>query len=490
MLAQEPAGYLPEVFYGIVPGNKTYRFTKEFNFLIDSSSGTIGDSYQIYDEGQAEAYIPAIAIQTSEQVLEIIIEGDYPTYTESFKAINMRTGDDYDVTLTGALTLQNASYLGALSAEDYKNKQITVLHDLSANKPNVVYCSIDYNNDGHYNWLAIGGFTNGIDGKCVYSINNTNMSAVLSSVKAEDSLVLCENLSIGQSSYLLGDVLLVDSINPLTLTKLGNIRGPQGETGATGATGADGEDGETPTIVDGYWYIGGVNTGVKAVGTDGTNGQNGQSFQIQSGLYSTPDNEGQTGNVDPDGNALLTLPTLPTTGITGKGYVVFDPLTTPLQPYYDLYWANDGDTAWTIIHPFSGIAGQDGTDGQTPYIGQNGHWYIGSTDTGVNATGPQGATGATGATGPQGPKGDTGDTGPQGPQGNPGTNGSNGVGVPTGGSAGQALVKNSSTNYDTKWQSLANVATSGSYNDLSNKPTLGTQCTFSLSGTTLTITTL
>lgn len=36
-------------------------------------------------------------------------------------------------------------------------------------------------------------------------------------------------------------------------------------------------------------------------------------------------------------------------------------------------------------------------------------------------------------------------------QGADGANGTNGQGVPVGGSAGQALLKNSSTNYDTYW---------------------------------------
>ena len=36
-----------------------------------------------------------------------------------------------------------------------------------------------------------------------------------------------------------------------------------------------GEDGKTPYIQNGYWYINGVNTGVKAEGVDGTNGSNG-----------------------------------------------------------------------------------------------------------------------------------------------------------------------------------------------------------------------
>ena len=35
-------------------------------------------------------------------------------------------------------------------------------------------------------------------------------------------------------------------------------------------------------------------------------------------------------------------------------------------------------------------------DGQTPYIGENGNWFIGSTDTGVKAAGDDGANGTNG----------------------------------------------------------------------------------------------
>lgn len=38
-------------------------------------------------------------------------------------------------------------------------------------------------------------------------------------------------------------------------------------------------------------------------------------------------------------------------------------------------------------------------------------------------------------------------------QGTSGTNGTNGEGVPTAGTVGQILYKNSSTNYDTSWRS-------------------------------------
>lgn len=52
-----------------------------------------------------------------------------------------------------------------------------------------------------------------------------------------------------------------------------------------------------------------------------------------------------------------------------------------------------------------GKPGAAGADGVTPHIGDNGNWYIGSTNTGKPSRG------ATGATGPQGPKGETGTDG-------------------------------------------------------------------------------
>ena len=71
----------------------------------------------------------------------------------------------------------------------------------------------------------------------------------------------------------------------------------------------------------------------------------------------------------------------------------------------------------------------DGADGITPTIGENGNWYLGSTDTGKPSRGEKGdkgdkgEKGDTGATGPTGPKGDT---GPQGPKGDTGATGANG----------------------------------------------------------------
>lgn len=109
-------------------------------------------------------------------------------------------------------------------------------------------------------------------------------------------------------------------------------------------------------------------------------------------------------------------------------------------------------------------------------------------------TGPQGPQGETGPQGEQGPKGDTGETGPQGPQGIQGPTGPTG---PTG-ADGTPVQKLTQAQYDAlsekdpnmiyiitdataidmddyvESSDLATVATSGSYNDLTNKPTIPT----------------
>lgn len=403
LIEQAPAGFLPRVYYGLTRGGQTYRFTEDAEITVSlESTANIGDAFEFYATNEEQEYIPAIGILKDETTIQIVIQGDYDVEELTFTLENMRTGATETLTLAESpLTEQDASYLGDYPAADYAEKQIVVLNDLVTGNNNVLFASIDINGDGVYNWVSLGGFLNGTDGKSIYSVTSSTLVNTLTNyTRTGDVLLLGEAFTYGSYSFAVGDLYTITLLDPLTLVLQGNIRGATGATGATGANGQDGQDGATPTIQSDYWYINGVNTGVKALGTDGTDGTDGQSFAMQSGLYSTPDNWGETGNTDGDGNPLLQLPTLPQSNITGKGYVVYDPLTTPLSPFYDLYYANNGDNSWTIIHPFSGIAGQDGTDGYTPYI-QNNQWYINGVSTGVQATGD------TGATGPAGPVGAT-----------------------------------------------------------------------------------
>ena len=63
------------------------------------------------------------------------------------------------------------------------------------------------------------------------------------------------------------------------------------------------------------------------------------------------------------------------------------------------------------------------------------------------------STALQGPPGPEGPQGLQGDPGPQGPKGDPG------VGVPAGGTTGQALVKASDADYDTTWSTISGGGT-------------------------------
>ena len=391
LLSQAPAGFLPQVYYGLTRGNQTYRFNENYTVTV-TTQGNLNDAYEFITNEETEDYIAAVGVKTAENQVQVVIRGDYNIAAENFTLVNMRTGESVNVEINNALSLQDASYLGQFSAQNNREKQITVLKDLQSGENNAIYASIDRNSDGVYNWTRIGGYVNGKNGISIYAATASTMSAVLENARVNDIILIGETFTYNSVSYAVGNLYKINSLDPLNLEQRGNIRGAQGLTGATGLPGQNGNDGYTPYIQDGYWYINGVNTNVQAIGQDGQDGQDGQSFSMQSGLYSTPANYGQTGNVDTQGNSLLQLPTLPQSNISGKGYVVYDPLTTPLDPYYDLYFANNSDTTWTIIHPFSGIRGQDGVDGYTPYI-QNGYWYINGVNTGVQATGQNGQPG-------------------------------------------------------------------------------------------------
>ena len=68
-----------------------------------------------------------------------------------------------------------------------------------------------------------------------------------------------------------------------------------------------------------------------------------------------------------------------------------------------------------------GADGRDGEDGKTPYVGDNGNWYIGTDDTGKPSRGAKGDKGE------KGEKGDTGAQGEPGKDGRPGAAGAPGA---------------------------------------------------------------
>ena len=500
LITQVPAGFLPRLYYALTRGEQKFRFIIDQEFGVENIPGNIGDAFELVSPMESQNYIPAVATKISATAIKIIIQGDYNLNVDDFDLINMATGDILSVTLPNALALQNASYLGDFDAQNSKGKQVTVLYDIETNEQNVIFASVDFSGDGIYNWIRIGGYVNGVSGKNIFGVTLANIEAVSHVAIIGDLLLAGTQFNYGNISFNIGDLAEVTGVNPLSIVYRGNIRGEQGAQGPAGATGATGQNGLTPRILNGTWWLGDEDTGVVAQGQNGTNGQDGQSFMIASGLFSAPANLNNPNNIGPAGETLQQLPTLPSSDISGKAYIVFDPITTPLNPYYDLYFANDGDQNWTILHPFSGIKGQDGTNGFTPYI-QGNNWYINGQNTGVSATGPQGPQGdrglnpmgnwvaeneyfvddlvtyngssylcinnhsgvitppntdalnwllftAKGETGSQGPAGATGATGPTGPAG--------ATGAP--GPAGEAIIINSPATATNGVISLENVA--------------------------------
>ena len=157
-------------------------------------------------------------------------------------------------------------------------------------------------------------------------------------------------------------------------------------TGDKGQDGADGQDGREVELqaADGYiqWrYTGGTWSNLIALSIlQGANGADGA--------------DGEDGKDGKD-------------GITPQLRINAD--TNMWEVSYD-----NGAT-WTSLNVnATGVDGQDGADGLTPYIGGNGNWWIGDTDTGIKAAGTDGADGRDGADGKDGADGQ---------------NGANGVGI-------------------------------------------------------------
>ena len=91
----------------------------------------------------------------------------------------------------------------------------------------------------------------------------------------------------------------------------------------------------------------------------------------------------------------------------------------------DLRWTQDSSTDPPQTVNIMGPQGPAGKDGITPTIGENGNWYLGETDTGKPS---------------RGEKGDVGD------------------GVPSGGTTGQVLTKNSNSDGDASWKNPSGVS--------------------------------
>ena len=247
---------------------------------------------------------------------------------------------------------------------------------------------------------------------------------------------------------------------------LSELRGAAGEAGKDGADGKDGANGENGT--DGKNGINGTNgkDGINGIdGKDGANGKNGKD-----GIDGADGKDGiNAKNIEVqraesyiqwryEGDEWQNLVAIADiTGPAGQNGKDGSDGKTPEFRMNEstLQWRYAGDEIWLNLYDLSvlkGLDGRDGTDGKdgtngingqdgrdgadgnTPFIGENGNWWIGETDTGVKAAGTDGVDGTDGEKGDKGDKGDPGEKGDKGDKGDAGQDGSSpgwfyGVGV-------------------------------------------------------------
>ena len=213
------------------------------------------------------------------------------------------------------------------------------------------------------------------------------------------------------------------------LVALAELRGASGEAGKDGADGKNGVDG-----------INGIN------GKDGTNGKDGinaKNIEVQraethiqwryegdewQNLVAIADITGPAGQKGADG-ANGKTPEFRVNENTLQWRYVGDEIWLNLYDLTALKGADGRDGADGINGKdgvdgkdgADGLNGADGKDGNTPFIGENGNWWIGEIDTGVKAEGKDGSAGEKGDTGEKGEKGEKGDKGDKGDKGQNGS---------------------------------------------------------------------
>ncbi len=179
-----------------------------------------------------------------------------------------------------------------------------------------------------------------------------------------------------------------------TWTKLGNIKG---ETGYS----------PTVTIKDGFWFVDGVNTLVRAIGRDGENGEdalaptveiNADGYWVINGFVTSTKARGENGADGADGedgedgkNGINGF--TPTVEINADGYWVINGVVSSVKAV-----GEDGVDGVDGIDGQDGQDGEDGEDGRTPtiVINDEGYWVVNNIVTGVKARGEDGQDGEDG----------------------------------------------------------------------------------------------
>lgn len=182
----------------------------------------------------------------------------------------------------------------------------------------------------------------------------------------------------------------------------------RGETGAKGDTGAAAGFGTVAATVDNNVGTPEVNVTTSGSATAknftfefknlrGVKGDKGSTGE--QGIQGIPGEKGEPGNgfvIKGYYASLMALQAAVTSPEAGDAYGVGS--AAP----YDIYVYDGVAGAWVNNGKLQGAPGAPGADGVTPTIGDNGNWYLGTTDTGKPSRGATGSSGKDGTNGKDG----------------------------------------------------------------------------------------
>lgn len=249
-------------------------------------------------------------------------------------------------------------------------------------------------------------------------------------VSPDPGIPACEVVKTGTDEY------------PNFTFNFSGLKGEQGSQGIPGQDGENGSDGITPVISASASASN--TTGVPAVTVTKTGTDAAPNFDFVfenlKGERGVAGPTGETGPQGPSGNDGVT-PNITATGsvtnTTGVPSVTITKTGTDLAPNFDFAFENiKGEQG---VQGEAGRNGSDGSDGVTPIISATASVddAVGIPNVVITRSGTDAA-----------PNYDFAFHNLKGTQGNPGQ------GVPSGGTTGQVLAKQSSADYDADWESL------------------------------------
>ena len=220
------------------------------------------------------------------------------------------------------------------------------------------------------------------------------------------------------------------------------LKGEQGSQGVPGQDGTDGADGVTPNITATGSVTNTTGTPSVTITKTGTDDAPNFDFAFENikgatGSAGPQGPQGVPGEQGADGVTPLISATASVTNTSGVPSVTVTKTGTDYTPNFDFAFENlKGDTG---VQGAPGANGADGADGVTPIISATASVddAVGIPNVVITRSGTDAA-----------PNYDFAFHNLKGTQGNPGQ------GVPSGGTTGQVLAKQSGTDYDTEWLSL------------------------------------